>query len=149
MFSQESLITMANGTFKPINTLQRGDIVLNKLYKPTRILKVNIYENERCVRVQFDNGTNTFHLSPNTIVLCYYRLPDNTFKSEYCHISHVHENNGYMKSNLKLFSPDSDILIESYVESSENKTLYSLVTSDNSQSYLVNHAIISNNLSNY
>lgn len=143
MFSQDSLVSMADGTFKPINQIKKGDIILNKFKQHVRILKVNIHENQQAVRIQFNNGTNTFHISPNTIVFCYYRLPDNTLKSEYCPISHVHENSGYMKSDLKIFSPESDIAIDSYIPDEQLYTLYSLYTSDTSQSYLINKAIVS------
>jgi hypothetical protein len=149
MFSQESLVSMGNGTLKPIYLIQKGDIILNKFKLPVSVLKVNTYENQSCVRIQFNNGTNTFHSSPNSIVFCYYRLPNHTLKSEYCNISDVHDHNGYLKSNLKLFSPESDIYIDSYIDNNNKCTLYSLQTSDNSQSYFVNKAIVSNIPSHY
>lgn len=148
MFSADCLIAMANGTHKPIISILKGDIIFNKFKVPTKVLKIDKYENQQSIFVQLDNGTTSFHVSPYTIVLCYYRLPDNTLKSEYCHISHVHEHNGFIKSNLKLFSPDSDVKIESYVDV-EPSTLYSLYTSDNLQSYLVNGIIVSNSPSHY
>ena len=149
MFSQEALVSMADSTFKNINLLHRGDMILNKFKKPTKVLNVYTHTNQQCVRVQLDNGTNTFYTSPNSIVLCHFRLPNNTIQSEYCHISHVHENKGYVKTDLKLFSPDSDVLLESYIDTTETHTLYSLQTSDNSQSYLLNHIIVSNKPSHY
>lgn len=148
MFSEDALISMANGTFKPISSIVKGDGILNKFKETTRVLNVNTYNNKECVRVQLNNGTNSFYTSPDSIVFCYYRTPDTTLKSEYCHISHVHEVNGFIKSDLKIFSPDSDVSIESYV-TSEPTTLYSLYTSDNSQSYLVNKIIVSNNMSHH
>lgn len=149
MFSQESLVTMASGASKQINTIKTGDIILNKFKIPTRVLSVKKYENQPCIRIQFNNGTNTFYTSPNSIVFCYYRLPDNTIKSEYVAVSTVHSNNGYLKSNLRLFSPESDIYMESYIDNNETCALYSIQTSDNSQSYLINNAIVSNNPSHY
>jgi hypothetical protein len=149
MFSQDSLVSMANGTFKPINEIQRGDVILNKFKRQVRVLKINVHENKTAIRIQFNNGTNTCHVSPDTIVFCYYRLPDNSLKSEYCKISKVHDNNGYLKSDLKIFSPDSDIGLESYVQDEQTHTLYSLQTYETSQSYIINHAIVSNIPSSY
>jgi hypothetical protein len=146
MFSEEAIVSMANGAFKPISDIVKGDIILNKFKRSTRVLKIHTHTNQGCIRVQLNNGTNSFHTSPESIVFCYYRTPDSTLKSEYCHISHVHENNGYIKADLKIFSPDSDVEIESYV-TSDPITLYSLYTSDNSQSYIINNIIISNNTS--
>jgi hypothetical protein len=148
MFSEDTLVSMANGTFKPISSIVKGDAILNKFKGSTRVLNINTYNNQECIRVQLNNGTNSFYTSPDSIVFCYYRTPDTTLQSEYCHISHVHEVNGYIKSDLKIFSPDSDVSIESYV-TSEPTTLYSLHTSDNSQSYLVNKIIVSNNISHH
>lgn len=148
MFSEEALVSMANGTFKPINTIVRGEEILNKFGKRTTVLHLKTHPNEECVRVQLDNGTDTFYVSPNTIFLGYYRTPDLRLKSEYSPISIIHENNGYLKSDLKIFSPDSDIGIESYI-ASEPKTLYSLVTIDSSRSYKINKAIVSNQPSHY
>ena len=148
MFSADCLISISNGTHKPITSILKGDVIFNKFKVATTVLKIEKHENQPSVRVQLNNGTSSFHVSPDTIVLCYYRLPNNTLKSEYCHISHVHEHNGIIKSNLKLFSPDSDVNIDSYVDA-EPTTLYSLYTSDNSQSYLVNGIIVSNNPSHY
>lgn len=143
MFSEEALISMANGSFKPINQLVRGELIINKFGKRTTVLQLKTHEKEESMRIQLDNGTGTFYISPNTIVLGYYRTPELTLKSEYCTISHLHQNKGYLKSGLKLFSPESDVQIESYI-SSEPRTLYSLITSDNSKSYKVNKIIVSN-----
>jgi hypothetical protein len=139
---------MANGTYKPITAILKGDMILNKFKIPTRVLKIHTYENTPSIRVQLNNGTNSFYISPNAIVFCYYRTPTGTLISEYCSISKVKENNGYMKYDLKIFSPDSDVNIDSYIDS-EPTTLYSLQTSDNSQSYLVNKVIVSNIPSHY
>ena len=143
MFSADCLISMANGTHKPITSILRGDMIFNKFKVPTKVLKIHTCENQQSIRVQLNNGTNSFHVSPNAIVFCYYRTPNSTLKSEYCSISKVQENNGCIKSDLKIFSPDSDVNIDSYVDV-ESSTLYSLDTSDNSQSYLVNKVIVSN-----
>jgi hypothetical protein len=143
MFSADCLISMANGTHKPITSILRGDMIFNKFKVPTKVLKIHTYENQQSIRIQLNNGTTSFHVSPNAIVFCYYRTANSTLKSEYCTISKVQENNGYIKSDLKIFSPDSDVNIDSYVDV-ESSTLYSLDTSDNSQSYLVNKVIVSN-----
>lgn len=147
MFSEEALISMGDGTFKPIGSIVKGDIILNKFKRTTKVLKKQIHNNQECIRVQLNNGTSSFHTSPKSIVFCYYRMPDYSLKSQYCHLSHVYDNNGFIKSDLKIFSPDSDVLIQSYTPS-EEVTLYSLDTSDNSQSYFVNKIITSNHHSN-
>lgn len=152
MFSADCLISMANGTFKPITSIVRGDVILNKFKTPTKVLRIHTHNNTPSIRIQLNNGTNSFHLSPNSIFFCYYRTSTNTLTSEYCTISKIHETNGYLKSDLKIFSPESDTNIDSYVDSyvsSEPITLYSLQTSDNSQSYLANKVIVSNIPSRY
>lgn len=148
MFSGESIITMANGTFKPITSILKGDMILNKFKVPTKVLKIEVYENESCVRMQLNNGTTSFNISTGTILFCYYRTQASTLVSKYCAISTIHENNGHLKSDLKIFSPDSDVDIDTY-ENAEPTTLYELHTSDNSQSYLVNKVIVSNIPSHY
>lgn len=148
MFSEEALISMANGTFKPIKSIVRGDLILNKFGKKTSVLALKEHQNESTIRIQLDNGTGTFYMSPNTIVLGYYRTPELTLKSEYAMISQIKENGGFLKSDLKIFSPDSDVKIEVY-DIGQAQTLYSLTTSDNSKSYKVNKVIISNQPSHW
>jgi hypothetical protein len=148
MFSEDALVSMANGTFKSIKLLVRGDIILNKFGKKTTVLSVKTHQVENSIRVQLDNGTGTFYMSPDTIVLGYYRTPELTLKSEYAPISQIKANNGFLKSDLKIFSPDSDCKIELY-EIAQQQTLYSLTTSDNSKSYKVNKIIVSNQPSHW
>jgi hypothetical protein len=148
MFSEDALVSMANGTFKSIKLLVRGDVILNKFGKKTVVLSVKTHQNENTIRVQLDNGTGTFYMSPDTIVLGYYRTPELTLKSEYVPISQIKNNNGFLKSDLKIFSPDSDSKIELY-EIAQPQTLYSLITSDNSKSYKVNKVIVSNQPSHW
>lgn len=148
MYSEEALVSMANGTFKPIKSIVRGDLIQNKFGKKTTVLSLKEHQNEQSIRIQLDNGTGTFHVSPNAIVLGYYRTPELTLKSEYLAISQVKEHNGFLKSDLKLFSPDSDVRIEIY-DNAEPRTLYSLTTSDNSKSYKINKIIVSNQPSHW
>jgi hypothetical protein len=143
MFSEDALVTMANGGFKPIKSIVRGDFILNKFGKKTSVLSVKTFPNNEAVRIQLDNGTGTFYISPNAIVFGHYRTSDLRLISEYAPISQIYDNNGYIKSDLKIFSPDSDVQIESYI-TAEPHTLYSITTSDNSQSYKINNIIVSN-----
>ena len=147
MFSKDALVSMADGTFKPISSIIKGDVILNKFYQKCNVLEINTHQNEKCQLIQLNNGTTSFHSSPNSIILCYYKTP-NALKSEYCKLSNAYINNSILKSNLRLFSPDSDVIIEKYIDV-ENQTLYSLRTSDNSQSYLINKIITTKEPSHY
>lgn len=147
MFSKEALVSMADGTFKPISSIIKGDVILNKFYQKCNVLEINVHQDQKCKLIQLNNDTTPFGVSPNSIVLCHYRTP-NSLKSEYCYISTAYTKNSILKSNLRLFSPDSDVLIETYTDV-ENQTLYSLRTSDNSQSYLINKIITTKEPSHY
>ena len=147
MFSREALVSMADGTFKPINTIIKGDVILNKFYQRCNVLDINVHQDKKCVLLQLNNGTTPFHSSPNSVVLCHYKCA-NALKSSYCPLSEAYTNNSILKSNLRLFSPDSDVLVEKY-QDAENQTLYSLHTSDNSQSYLINKIITTKEPSHY
>jgi len=142
MFSKESIVSMANGTFKHIDSIIKGDIILNKFKQATKVLHIYTYNDVDSIEIQLDNGTNTFYASPQSIFFCYFRTPEHSLKSQYCPISKAYNNNACLKSDLKMFSPDSDVKITKYITSTPT-TLYSLYTSDNSQSYLINKTIIS------
>jgi hypothetical protein len=149
MFSENVLISMANGGKKLIKDIKVNDLILNKFGRVTNVRSVKKYMDYECIYIQLDNNSDSFYVNGETIVLGYYRGEKDKFISEYCSISDILDKRGYIKSDLKIFSPDSDIEIMEYKKSEEMRTLYSLVTSDESKSYKVNNMIVSNRASRF
>lgn len=148
MFSEDVLISMANGEKKLLKDINVGDLIMNKFGKMTSVRKIKKYVDYDCIFIQLDNNSEGFYVNSETIVLGYYRGGDDRLISEYCSISDILENKGFIKSDLKIFSPDSDVEIVLH-KVSEPKTLYSLITGDDSKSYKVNNIIVSNRASRF
>lgn len=145
MYSAESLITMADGTFQHINTLKIGDIIYNKLFKPVVITRLHIETEVPVVEIQLNNGTGVFYTHPTTKVLCHHVHDDGTQHTEYCAISSANADGAKLKNSMKIFSPESDVTFTTYNDNDTNtsltKTLYCLHTLDSSRTFLVNKII--------
>lgn len=139
MFSEETMITMADGTKKNINLLTRGQLILNKNNKMIKVLEVIPYPNRPAVGIQLDNETGVFFTCPNTKVYCSYQN-NNKIIADYLPLHQVNDNNAILKSSLKMFNPSSNVNIVTYDNTDENltKTLYKLITVDNGTSYFAN-----------
>ena len=64
MLSAETLISMADGTKKNINLIQKGDLILNKLNRcvGVKVIRITTYYNHSAIGIQLDN--NDFILVP-------------------------------------------------------------------------------------
>jgi hypothetical protein len=143
MFSGDTMVDLANGRKKKISEITRTDMILNKLNKPVRVRRINIFPNTSSVKIQLDNGTSEFYCSPSSIVYARYINGQGVHTVEFANIADVHNYNGKIKSSLKMFSPESDISILTYTEETEPQTLYSLEVMDPTRSYYVNGMIVS------
>ena len=139
MFSEETMITMADGTKKNINLLTRGQLILNKNNKMIKVLEVVSYPNRPVVGIQLDNETGVFFACPNTKVYCSYQNNNRTV-ADYIPLHQVNDNNAILKNSLKMFDPSSNVNIVTYDNTDENltKTLYKLITIDSGTSYYAN-----------
>lgn len=145
MFSAEAMVSMADGSKKHINTLHVGDFILNKLNKPVKIRAVVVEENIHVVVVQLNNGSGLFYTSPNSKFLCHHTNNTNEHTSHFDIIQNIYADSGYLKSNLKIFSPETDISISSYDDSNASleKTVYCIQSlNDTTSSYIVNGVIV-------
>lgn len=144
MFSAEALVTMADGTTKHINTIRAGDLILNKLRTPIKVRSITVEHDAHVVVVQLNNGSGIFYTSPNTKFLCHH-IDSNQHTSHFDTIHNIHIDGGYLKNNLRFFSPESDISISSYDDSnvSLTKTVYCIeALNDSTSSYIINGVIV-------
>lgn len=143
MYSAETLITMADGTFKNINNVQVGDIIYNKLLRPVEISRIHSQTNTPVVEVQLNNGTGVFYTSPNSKIFCHHVANDGSQHTEYCSISQAHGEGAKLKSSMKILSPESDVTYTTYDDSnvSLTKTTYCLHTLDSTRSFFANKII--------
>ena len=144
MFSEEALISMADGSIKHINTLKPGDLIINKLSKPVKVRKLTSHT-ANVVTLQLNNGTGVFYVEPNAQFLCHHI----TNAEHTCHfdiLADIHVHGGYLKNSMKVFSPESDVSISNYDASnvSLTKTVYCIESiGDSTNSYIVNGVIAS------
>jgi hypothetical protein len=145
MFSAEAIVSMADGTKKHINNLSNGDLILNKLNRPVKVRSVTIEENIHVVAVQLNNGSGIFYVAPNTKFLCHHIDNTNHHINHFDTIQNINVDHGHVKSNIKMFSPESDISISSYDDSnvSLQKTVYCIQSlNDSTSSYIINGIIV-------
>jgi hypothetical protein len=143
MFSEETLIEMADGKLKHINTIKPGDLIINKLRNPIRVRKLEVFPNTLVVAVQLNNGTGVFYTAPNTKFLCHHII-ENQHVSHFDTIQNIHTDGGYLKSSMKFFSPESDVSISNYDSSNATltKTVYCIEPiGDSTNSYIINGVI--------
>jgi hypothetical protein len=148
MFSEEAIISMANGSQKHIDKIKVNDVVLNKLNQPVSVNKIEKYTAHASVGIQLNNGTGVFYCDPSVKVLCHNIALNGNSTSDFYSISDVHTYSGTssrLKSSSKMFSPESDVSITTYDDPTPPhiKDLYCIHTSDSTQTFYVNKIIAS------
>ena len=137
MFSEESLISMGNGSFKSISELRQYDFIYNKFKNPVKINTIEKVFQQNVLKVILSN--TFFYTTPETLFLCVYNT-ENGFVSKYLDIISIQSVNGKLKSSLKIFSNESDTeiinVIDNYI-----KDVYKLTTLDSDTNYFVNGII--------
>ena len=143
MFSEETMINMADGTMKMIKDVKARDYVLNKLKNPVKVER-NIKTAQQVVRkIIIDNGSDPFYITEDTLFLCVYN--NGSFTSKYANMDTIQKFNGKLKTSLKIFSQESNINVLEYTPDLIRKDVYSLelLDQDNTSSYFVCNVIIS------
>jgi hypothetical protein len=143
MYSKETVIYMADGTYKNIDNIRVGDKIYNKLLRPVIISRITKTDNTPVVEIQLNNGTGVFYASPSSKVCCHVRNPDGRNKVEYCSISTVYSEDGKLKNSMKILSNESDVNFTTYDDSNHSltKTTYSIYTLDSTNSFFINNII--------
>jgi len=143
MFSKEALIYMANGTYKSVSEVKTGEYIMNKLYAPTKVIRVHKLINKNVIEMQLHNGTKPFFCSPEIIVYCHHTTPDGKHHTEYTCLNEVYANKSKLKSSIKPFSPNTDVDILTYNNTNPEltKDLYCIHTIDPTGSFIVNGII--------
>ena len=146
MFSSDTIVSMANGTFKNINHITVNDMILDKLNTSVRVVRTSVHPEHICVGIQLNNGTGVFYCDPNVKFLCHNILNNGNVVSQYSSISSINEFSGIsskLKSSSKVFSNQSDVSITTYNDPTDHikKDLYCLYTNDGTQTFYVNKVI--------
>ena len=144
MISTEGLVWMSDGTKKSISLVIVGDIILNKMYLPVTVTRIHNYPAHLAVGVTLDNGTSKFYTYTECKFFCHITNENNSHVSGFDTIANIVATNGKLKSDSKIFSPQSDVTITNYDNSDTGltKTLYCLHTNDQSQSFIMNGIIV-------
>jgi hypothetical protein len=142
MFSGDVQVTLSNGSKKSIKDVTKYDIVLNKMYKPVKVKKLNVYTVNQSIEIELDNETDPFHASENTLMYCRYINAQGIHISEFCPLKNVQLFHGNLKSTIRNFSPESDVHIVNYNVVDGEQILYSIETMDTMRSYIANGIVI-------
>lgn len=146
MFSSETMISMTDGSKKPISTIRVNDSILDKLNLPMKVTEVNKYLNHEAVGIQLNNGTGVFYCDRDVKFLCHNVNNNGTSTVGYSSINNIHTFSGSssrLKSSPKVFSPESDVSITTYDDPtpSHTKDLYCIHTNDGTYAFYVNGVI--------
>lgn len=139
MFSEDSMISMGDGSFKKISELRQFDFIYNKLKNPVKINTIQKILQRSVLKVQLNNNT-FFYTIPETLFLCVYHTEQGLI-SKYLDIISIKNLDGKLKSSLKIFSNEPNIEIIS-VTTDYTKDVYTLTTLDSETSYFVNGVIV-------
>jgi hypothetical protein len=137
MFSEESMISMGDGSFKKISELRQFDFIYNKLKNPVKINTIIKVLQQPVLKVQLNESS--FHTTPDTQFLCVYHT-EQGLVSKYLDIISIKNINGKLKSSLKIFSNEPNVEIISVTN--DTKDVYKLTTLDSETSYFVNGVIM-------
>lgn len=137
MFSEESMISMGDGSFKSISELRHLDFIYNKLKNPVKINTIIKVLQQPVLKVELNN--TFFYTTPNTIFLCVYHT-EQGFVSKYLDIISIKNVNGKLKTSLKIFSNEPNVEIISVTN--DTKDVYALNTLDSETSFFVNGVIV-------
>lgn len=144
MFSEDTLVNMANNTLKPIKLLKVNDIIINKFKKPVKISKIHILKQQPAVEVQLENISTPFNCSPLTKFASHHVLHDNSHSSYTDSIINIYNSsavNSRLKNSMVMFSYSSDVAITLFEENPILLDLYCIHTNDPSQSFFINDVI--------
>ena len=136
MFSEDSIISMGDGSFKNISELRQFDFIYNKLKNPVKINTIQKILQENVLKVQLRN--TFFYTTPDTLFLCVYHT-EKGLVSKYLDIISIKSLNGKLKKSLKIFSNELNIEIISVTN--DIKDVYTLTTLDSETSFFVNGII--------
>ena len=145
MFSAESMISMADGSTKHINLIAINDTIYNKLLEPVKVDRLHNIQNYTVSSVLLNNGTGVFYCAPSAMFLAHTSHTNGNHISDYLPISEAYSLGSKLKSNGRIFSPESDITISTY-EASTPKTVYYIHTLDIDQTFIVNGVIVKCNI---
>jgi hypothetical protein len=137
MFSEESIISMGDGSFKSISELRHLDFIYNKLKNPVKINTIIKVLQQPVLKVELNN--TFFYTTPNTLFLCVYHT-EQGFVSKYLDIISIKNVNGKLKTSLKIFSNEPNVEIISVTN--DTKDVYALTTLDSETSFFVNGVIV-------
>jgi hypothetical protein len=137
MFSEETMISMGDGSFKKISELRQFDFIYNKLKNPVKINTIRKFLQQPVLKVQLSESS--FYTTPNTLFLCVY-YTEQGLVSKYLDIISIKNINGKLKSSLKIFSNEPNVEIISVTN--DTKDVYTLTTLDSETSFFVNGVIV-------
>lgn len=140
-FSEEAIISMANGVPKNINLVRPGEYILNRLNQSVKVRTVYSHDFTSANSIKLDNNTSLFYTLPTTEFLKHKINIDNSHNSDYDIILNIHNENSKLKKNLKVFAYDSDISILSYDTTLFTKTLFTIYTVDSAPTCIINGVI--------
>lgn len=145
MFSEESKVSMGNGSFKNISELRQGDYILNKFNDPVKVYSIQKINQQQVLRIELNNGTEPFYTTPDTLFLCSFNN-ENQFVSKYLNIREIKNLNAKLKISLKIFSNETNVNCNGNDNDNNDiliKNVYKLTTldQDNTESYFINGVI--------
>lgn len=141
MFDKDALIKMADGTHKKIGMINIGDYIVNKLNHSVKVNRVHKINTSDIIEIILDNDFPTFYTIPTTKFL-FRNTDEGSHTSFYYKISDVDIKTSKLKSSMKIFSPESDITIDSYKIINKQIELYCLHISDSTFSFFINNCIV-------
>lgn len=137
-FSEEATILMADGTYKSIKDVKKGQYVMNKQKKPVRVMANYKQLAEDCVSFERAGDVTTLYCTPDQkFSACYTNTAGSTVHEKLT-VTEMDQKSAVFKNSTKMFSTTSNVVMNNYNGTLVSKDIYSLDVSDNAKSFIMN-----------
>ena len=137
-FSEEATILMADGTYKSIKNIKKGEYVMNKRKKPVRVMANYKQLAEDTISFERDGDVTTIYCTPDQKFPAIYINTAGSTVNELLTLSEMDTKSAKFKNSTRMFSTTSNVVMNNYSGTLVSKDVWSLDVSDNTKSFIMN-----------
>lgn len=143
-FSQEATVLMADGTWKNINLVKKGDYVMNKHGSAVRVMTNYKQLSQDCISFERGGSVTTIYATPDQKFQGCYQLNtggNNVLMCGYYTPSELDDMSGMFKNTTKMFGTQNNIALNNFNGTLVSKDVWSIDVSGPTKSFFVNTLI--------
>lgn len=137
-FSAEATILMADGTYKSIANIKRGEFVMNRRGRPVRVAANYKQLAEDTISFERDGDITTIYCTPDQKFNAIYTNTAGNTVNALMTPTEMDTHNAKFRNNTRMFSTSSNLVMNNYSGTLVSKDVWSLDVSDSSKSFVMN-----------